>query len=142
MWVGNDQKGENGYIASNRLRPLSSVSRSASTIKYFWKRNPRHVDGMSSCDCLFTIEVYCQPQNRMLESLVLFESVVNSRWFLSTSIILFLNKIDIFQKKIPRSPLEKYYPEYQGGPDIEKATKFILWKFVNKNRAKLALYPQ
>ncbi|KAF8311283.1 G-protein alpha subunit [Clavulina sp. PMI_390] len=80
-------------------------------------------------------------QNRMQESLVLFESIVNSRWFLSTSIILFLNKIDIFEKKIPRSPLQKYYPEYQGGEDVTKATKFILWKFVNMNRAKLALYP-
>lgn len=78
----------------------------------------------------------------MQESLVLFESVVNSRWFLSTSIILFLNKIDIFQQKLPRSPLEQIYPEYQGGSDISKATKYILWKFVNMNRAKLALYPQ
>ena len=30
------------------------------------------------------------PQNRMAESLVLFESVINSRWFLRTSVILFL----------------------------------------------------
>lgn len=81
-------------------------------------------------------------QNRMQESLVLFESIVNSRWFLSTSIILFLNKTDIFNKKIKKSPLEKYYPEYQGGNDPDKATKFILWKFASMNRAKLALYPQ
>ncbi|KAF8344326.1 guanine nucleotide binding protein, alpha subunit [Cantharellus anzutake] len=80
-------------------------------------------------------------QNRMLESLVLFESVVNSRWFLSTSIILFLNKIDVFQSKLARSPLEKYFPEFKGGSDVQKATKFILWKFVGMNRAKLALYP-
>ncbi len=42
-------------------------------------------------------------QNRMAESLVLFESVVNSRWFLRTSVILFLNKIDIFKQKIPNN---------------------------------------
>ena len=41
-------------------------------------------------------------QNRMAESLVLFESVINSRWFLCTSIILFLNKIDIFKNKLPK----------------------------------------
>lgn len=34
-------------------------------------------------------------QNRMAESLVLFESVINSRWFMRTSVILFLNKIDL-----------------------------------------------
>ena len=41
-------------------------------------------------------------QNRMAESLVLFESVINSRWFLRTSIILFLNKIDVFKAKLPK----------------------------------------
>lgn len=50
----------------------------------------------------------------MTESLVLFESIINSRWFLRTSIILFLNKIDIFRHKIPLSPLNKYFPDYNG----------------------------
>ena len=78
----------------------------------------------------------------MQESLVLFESVINSRWFLSTSIILFLNKTDVFQLKLPRSPLGKHFPEFTGGNDVQKATKFILYKFVSMNRARLALYPQ
>ena len=38
----------------------------------------------------------------MQESLVLFDSVINSRWFLRTSIILFLNKIDVFKSKLPK----------------------------------------
>lgn len=38
----------------------------------------------------------------MAESLILFESVINSRWFLRTSIILFLNKIDVFKNKLPK----------------------------------------
>jgi len=38
----------------------------------------------------------------MAESLILFESVINSRWFLRTSIILFLNKIDVFKTKLPK----------------------------------------
>lgn len=41
-------------------------------------------------------------QNRMRESLYLFESVINSRWFLRTSIILFLNHIDVFKQKLPK----------------------------------------
>ena len=57
----------------------------------------------------------------MQESLILFESVINSRWFLRTSIILFLNKIDVFKSKLPKVPLERYFPEYTGGPDINKA---------------------
>lgn len=53
-------------------------------------------------------------QNRMVESLVLFESIVNSKWFLKASIILFLNKIDLFKEKLKRAPLSKYFPEYAG----------------------------
>jgi guanine nucleotide-binding protein subunit alpha len=80
-------------------------------------------------------------QNRMTESLVLFDSIINSRWFLRTSIILFLNKIDIFRQKVRRVPLERYFPEYTGGPDVSKASKYILWKFMHANRAKLSVYP-
>ncbi|CAO3570071.1 unnamed protein product [Mortierella alpina] len=53
-------------------------------------------------------------QNRMAESLVLFESVINSRWFLRTSIILFMNKIDLFAAKLPKVPLEKFFSDYTG----------------------------
>ena len=81
-------------------------------------------------------------QNRMVESLILFESVINSRWFLRTSIILFLNKIDVFKSKLPKVPLEKYFPEYTGGDDINKAAKYILWRFMQANRARLSVYPQ
>ncbi|CAG7849274.1 Guanine nucleotide-binding protein subunit alpha [Serendipita indica DSM 11827] len=80
-------------------------------------------------------------QNRMLESLVLFESVINSRWFARTSIILFLNKIDVFKAKLPRVPLEKYFSDYAGGSDVNKAAKYILWRFMQVNRARLSIYP-
>ncbi len=78
----------------------------------------------------------------MQESLMLFESVVNSRWFSNTSIILFLTQIDVFRKKLPYSPLAKYFPEFTGGDDLHKATKFILGKFASMNRAGLDIYPQ
>ncbi|KAL8286177.1 hypothetical protein RQP46_004665 [Phenoliferia psychrophenolica] len=80
-------------------------------------------------------------QNRMNESLVLFESVINSRWFLRTSIILFLNKIDLFKAKLPKVPLSRYFPEYTGGPDVNKGAKYILWRFTQLNRARLSIYP-
>ncbi|KAI8391598.1 guanine nucleotide binding protein, alpha subunit [Radiomyces spectabilis] len=80
-------------------------------------------------------------QNRMLESLSLFESVINSRWFMHTSVMLFLNKIDVFKTKITRVPMEKYFPDYGGGKDVNKAAKYILWRFMQTNRAKLHIYP-
>ncbi|RDA90147.1 hypothetical protein CP533_2204 [Ophiocordyceps camponoti-saundersi (nom. inval.)] len=80
-------------------------------------------------------------QNRMMESLLLFDSVVNSRWFMRTSIILFLNKVDIFKQKLVRSPLNNYFPDYSGGNDVNKAAKYLLWRFNQVNRAHLNLYP-
>lgn len=80
-------------------------------------------------------------QNRMAESLVLFDSVINSRWFVRTSIVLFLNKIDVFTEKLPVSPLENYFPDYTGGNNIKKAAKYILWRFTQLNRNKLSIYP-
>ena len=80
-------------------------------------------------------------QNRLVESLNLFESVVNSMWFRRTSIILCLNKIDVFIDKLGRSPLENYFPDYVGGNDVNKAVKYILWRFKQLNRANLNLVP-
>lgn len=80
-------------------------------------------------------------QNRFQESLILFENIVNSRWFANSSIVLFLNKIDLFAEKLKIKPLENYFPDYTGGSDINKATKYILWRFVKLNRANLNIYP-
>ena len=73
-----------------------------------------------------------------MEGLVLFESVINS---LHTLVMLFLNKVDvncpmsIFVSVLtsvlttfllfPGTSLEKYFPEYTTGPDINKAAKHI-----------------
>ncbi|SCU94204.1 LANO_0E06040g1_1 [Lachancea nothofagi CBS 11611] len=80
-------------------------------------------------------------QNRLEESLILFDSVVNSRWFARASVVLFLNKIDVFAEKVQHVPLEKYFSDYTGGQDINKAAKYILWRFVQLNRAHLNIYP-
>lgn len=52
--------------------------------------------------------------NRMIESMKLFDSICNNKWFVETSIILFLNKKDLFEEKITKSPLTICFPEYTG----------------------------
>ncbi|KAJ7251064.1 heterotrimeric G-protein alpha subunit, GPA3-like protein [Mycena rebaudengoi] len=79
--------------------------------------------------------------NRLRESVYLFDSVINSRWFHHTSVVLFLTKIDVFRRKLPKIPLEPYFPEYQGGNDVNKAAKFILWTLMQTNHARLNVYP-
>lgn len=72
--------------------------------------------------------------NRMQEAMTLFESVANSRWFIKTAIILFLNKIDLFRAKLASSPLSNTFPDYRGGSDYDSATNFLLEKFVGLNQ--------
>lgn len=53
--------------------------------------------------------------SRLVESTTLFESVVNSRYFVKSSVILFLNKIDLFAAKLKAgTQLSDYCPDYQG----------------------------
>ena len=72
--------------------------------------------------------------NRMQEALTLFDSICNSRWFIKTSIILFLNKIDRFKEKLPTSPMKNYFPDYEGGDDYAAACDYILNRFVSLNQ--------
>lgn len=72
--------------------------------------------------------------NRMQEALTLFDSICNSRWFIKTSIILFLNKIDRFKEKLPVSPMKNYFPDYEGGDDYAAACDYILNRFVSLNQ--------
>jgi len=90
--------------------------------------------------------------NRMQEALTLFDSICNSRWFIKTSIILFLNKIDRFKEKLPVSPMQNYFPDYDGmlfqqrqavmrlmsagGADYAAACDYILNRFVSLNQAE------
>jgi len=58
--------------------------------------------------------------NRMHESLKLFDSICNNKWFTDTSVILFLNKKDIFEEKIKKSPLTICFPEYTGRQSLSR----------------------
>lgn len=55
--------------------------------------------------------------------------------------VLFLNKIDVFSQKLAYSPLENYFPDYSGGADLNKAVKYILYRFQQVNRSGLKIYP-
>jgi guanine nucleotide-binding protein subunit alpha len=80
--------------------------------------------------------------NRLMESLVLFDSIVNSRWFTRSSIILFLNKVDLFQAKLNRSPLSNHFPDYTGGSDVNQATEYIRGRFIDRYRGDQDVYSQ
>lgn len=67
-------------------------------------------------------------QNRLTESVELFGSTFSNKVFARTNCILFLNKLDLFEKKIKSSPISKYHEEYDafarenGGNDKDDVT--------------------
>ncbi|CDK27531.1 unnamed protein product [Kuraishia capsulata CBS 1993] len=79
--------------------------------------------------------------NRMHEAIMLFESLCNSRWFINTPFILLLNKMDIFEKKIGRSPIRNYFPYYEGkSNDVGEASKYFEKLFLSLNKTKKPIY--
>jgi len=72
--------------------------------------------------------------NRMVEALNLFEEICNSRWFRDTSMVLFLNKSDLFAEKIKKVPLTVCFPDFTGENNFEETTAFLIHQFESRNR--------
>jgi len=70
--------------------------------------------------------------NRMTEALNLFDEILNSRWFIDTAMILFLNKRDLFAIKIQKVPLTVWDANYTGGQDYDTAVSYLQDVFEKK----------
>lgn len=66
---------------------------------------------------------------------MLFESILSLPWFKKSSIILFLNKIDLFKEKIADKPISEYFPDYMGeAGDYDAGSAYFAKKFKGLNR--------
>jgi GTPase SAR1 family protein len=74
--------------------------------------------------------------NRMHEALQLFKDIVNGEWFANTAMILFLNKRDLFEKKVQTVPLTVCFEDYRGDNSFEDAWRFMEKKFLELNNDK------
>ena len=66
--------------------------------------------------------------NRMEESLNLFQAICVNKFFDSSSIVLFLNKLDLFTEKVNNTNhhLRLFFPQYTGPDhDVSAAKEFI-----------------
>mmetsp|Transcript_10752 Transcript_10752/g.27375 ORF Transcript_10752/g.27375 Transcript_10752/m.27375 type:complete len:356 (+) Transcript_10752:170-1237(+) len=80
-----------------------------------------------------------ETQNRMTDTLHLFDSICNSRWFQKTAMILFLNKRDLFARKVAKKLIREVpeWHDYQGKPfDYDDGVNYFLQKFLEKNQQK------
>ena len=77
---------------------------------------------------------------KLMESLYLFESVVNSRAYHNTSISLIITGLEEFQSKLIQNPLSEYFSDYDGGHDIDRAVEYILSLFQNVKKENFTIY--
>ncbi|KAI8893554.1 G protein alpha subunit CIG1, partial [Globomyces pollinis-pini] len=52
--------------------------------------------------------------NRMKDALDLFEFICNNELLAKSDVIVFLNKFDVFKKKIQKTPIRNFFPDYNG----------------------------
>ena len=50
-------------------------------------------------------------------------------WFRQSAVLLLLSKLDVMEKKLSRSPVRQYFPDYIGAQDDSNAAQRF---FVNK----------
>ena len=77
--------------------------------------------------------------NRMPEAFEVFEAIVNSRWFppTQTRFILLFTKVDRLEETIRRSPIRKYFPDFEGDEkNIENFKAYIGSRFLALNQHK------
>jgi guanine nucleotide-binding protein G(i) subunit alpha len=77
--------------------------------------------------------------NRMQEALTVFESIVNSRHFppTQTRFILLFTKVDRLEETLRRSPIRKFFPDFEGDEkNVENFKAYIGSRFLALNQHK------
>uniref|UniRef100_A0A1I7Z696 G-protein alpha subunit n=1 Tax=Steinernema glaseri TaxID=37863 RepID=A0A1I7Z696_9BILA len=70
---------------------------------------------------------------RLLESMQLFAQICNCKWFQTSSMILFLNKKDLFLEKIQKTSIKILFENYKGQNTYADSVRYIRKKFLKLN---------
>jgi len=77
-----------------------------------------------------------ETQNRLDEAVDLFKQIINSKWFNQTSVILFLNKKDLFEQKLQAKQFADYRKDYVGGNTLDECAAYCRELFLAQNSNK------
>ncbi|XP_016431535.1 guanine nucleotide-binding protein subunit alpha-12-like [Sinocyclocheilus rhinocerous] len=73
--------------------------------------------------------------NRLVESMNIFETIVNNKLFSNVSIILFLNKMDLLVEKVRKVSICKHFSDFRGDPHrLEDVQTYLVQCFNRKRR--------
>uniref|UniRef100_A0A7N0ZWY6 Guanine nucleotide-binding protein alpha subunit n=1 Tax=Kalanchoe fedtschenkoi TaxID=63787 RepID=A0A7N0ZWY6_KALFE len=136
-------------VVEIQFSPVGENKKSGEVYRLFdvaGQRNERRkwihlFDGVSAVIFCVSLSEYDQTlhedenRNRMIETKELFDWVLKQPCFEKTSFMLFLNKFDIFEKKVVNVPLnvcdwfKDYEPVSTGKQEIEHAYEYVKKKF-------------
>jgi hypothetical protein len=147
MWEGSEHRDASGFTALRMWLHSSLSPRCQSTTRplqrhRLWLVHARteahaHTFTLSHMHTYMHMHARTHMQNRMTEAITLFKHIVRERWFQKSSVILFLNKIDLLKEKLHTSSVSTYFPAFQGDTrDIVQVQEFF-FSFFSKERAGL-----
>jgi len=61
------------------------------------------------------------------------QGIANLPWFENASIILFLNKNDLFEEKVLKFDIGDWHPDYTGGLDYQAGLQYIQEEYFDRN---------
>ena len=94
---------------------------------------------------LFTVDISAwnltlwedQDSNRLVEDLMLFESICNSKWFTKTQIILVFAKMDLLKAKLLEKNFKDYTSDFIGDQrSLADVPRYLERKFLSQNRSE------
>ena len=103
--------------------------------------SPNNIKLMKCLDLVNVIGTGRSLYTKLVESLYLFEALVNSNLHQNKPIFLFFTGIADFQKKLSQSPLSEHFSDYECGKSLDHAVQYILRLFQRINKAELRIHP-
>jgi len=90
-----------------------------------------------------------EKENRLFEAINVFDNIINTAVFKQSTVILFLNKMDLFQDKLLGNstlknkpvPLTTCFQDYTGPGTFEDAAKYIEEQFMVCNKDRRMIFP-
>ncbi|KAI6189104.1 Guanine nucleotide-binding protein G(o) subunit alpha-like, protein [Aphelenchoides besseyi] len=71
----------------------------------------------------------------IFDTIKLFGSFVNLKWFVETNFVVILSNCEAFEEKLKHTPLTVCFPDYDKGQDYKDASAFVQSQFELVNRS-------
>jgi signal recognition particle receptor subunit beta len=118
-----------------------------SGLKHHRKQWVPYFDNVTSILFVVALSSYDQTMaedetvNRMADAIVLFEQIANHPLLSKPDLMIFFNKRDIYEKKVGKSWIQKYFPEYSGKTgSISQGYHFFKEKFLAQSKVNRSIF--